>query len=512
MPNRLKVPFDKKTDSSKLVTVRFAPEPSGYLHIGHTKPLFLNDTIKHDFNGKFILRFDDTNPKKESNDFEKSICEDISMLNIDVDKITHTSDYFDEILEFAIKLIKDGNAYMDCTDAGEMKEQRANKIPSSYRNVSIESNIEIFNEFVTDSSSKWCVRAKISFDNVNACLRDPVIMRSCSDYHIKHGNKYKVYPTYDFCCPIVDHIEGVTHALRANEYVDHYDIYKWMCKRLNLNQPYVVHFAKIRFECTVMSKRYLKKLVELGLVTGWDDPRLPTVRGLMNRGLTSNTLKEYIIGMGLNNKISLPSWDKLWSLNKKSIDKIIPRFSSVNCHSYMEMHIDNITNEFVQYETEKHPTNKNLGTKISYKSNRILINKYDGSLFEIGDRVGLLRNIVVEIEDIDGLTIKCFVSEDQDFKTTNYKINWLANDVRAFKKYTAISYGDLIIKQNMDKNDNIEDIFNTDSASSEDIYIEVAVNDIAKNSFVQLERRGYYIFNGIDFVQIPEGKQKGMIN
>ena len=338
-------------------------------------------------------------------------------------------------------------------------------------------------------------------------------MRACADPHIKFGNNYNVYPTYDFCCPIVDHLEKVTHALRANEYVDHYDIYKWMCKKMDLNQPHVIHFAKIRFENTVMSKRYLKEMVELNLVDGWDDPRLPTVRGLMKRGLTCESLREYIISMGLNNKISLPSWDKLWSSNKKMIDKIIPRYSSVDAVSHSKLHINGLLPELVPYTCENHPTNKNLGNKISYKFNKVIINKYDSDLFMVGDRVGLLRNTVVEITDVSNeFSIVCKVSYDQNFKTTTHKINWIAYDPIAFAKYTVIHYGDLINKSSMDKGDKIIDIFNKDSKNCTDVFIEIAIADVTHGDFVQLERRGYYKFNGIEFVQIPEGRQKSMIN
>jgi len=510
MPNRLKVPFDK---NNKEVTVRFAPEPSGYLHIGHTKPLYLNDTIRQDFNGKFIVRFDDTNPKKESDDFESSIRDDINTLGISIDQITHTSDYFDIILCKAQQMLCEGNAYMDCTPADDMKDQRFKKEQSKYRNTSTDTNLMIFEKFVNDNTSIWCVRAKISYDNVNACLRDPVIMRACAEPHIKFGNKYNVYPTYDFCCPIVDYLEKVTHALRANEYIDHYDIYKWMCKKMGLIQPHVIHFAKIRFEYTVMSKRYLKEMVELNLVDGWDDPRLPTVRGLMNRGLTCTSLREYIISMGLNNKVSLPSWDKLWASNKKIIDKIIPRYSSVDFNFRTTLHINGMSPELVQYVCEKHPTNKSLGDKTSYLFNQVIVNKYDSDLFKIGDRVGLLRNMVVEVIEItDKLNIMCNIPNDQNFKNTAHKINWIANVPTAFTKHALIHYENLINKSSMDKGDKIIDIFNNTSKYCSDVLIEISVSDIKKGDFIQLERRGYYIFNGNSFVQIPEGRQKPMIN
>jgi len=308
MPNRLKINIPKDS-----IVVRFAPEPSGYLHIGHAKPLLLNQIINEDFNGKFILRFDDTNPEKEKIDFHDSIIEDIQSLGIHIDLITYTSDYFDIILNKCLELIQKGDAYLDCTDNDTMKEQRKNKSSSEYRNNSIEYNLQMFNqEFINNNKSKWCVRARIDYKNNNGCLRDPVIYRAVDIKHMKYGNKYNVYPTYDFCCPIVDSIENISHALRANEYRDHYEIYKWVIRKFNLKLPHVIHFSKLQFQNTIMSKRHLKYLVDNNIVNGWDDPRIPTIKGLLRKGLTVKGLKEYVISMGSNNNSSLPSWNKLW--------------------------------------------------------------------------------------------------------------------------------------------------------------------------------------------------------
>lgn len=516
MPNRLKVPYNKKTDRDRTITVRFAPEPSGYLHIGHTRPLFLNDTIREDFKGKFILRFDDTNPKKESGEFEKAIMSDIDSLGIKVDTVTHTSDYFDKIIEIARCLVADGMAYMDCHTAEEMKKQRMERTPSDYRDSDVTTNLDIFDsDFVNNNLSKWCVRAKIKYDHINACLRDPVIMRACSTPHIKYGDKYSVYPTYDFCCPIVDSIEGVTHALRANEYLAHHDIYKWVCKVTSMKRAYVIHFAKICFEYTIMSKRYLKQMVEGGLVDGWDDPRLPTIRGLRNRGLTPAALRSYIIGMGMNNKVTLPTWDMLWATNKKMIDQIIPRYSSVNAaeKEYATLHIEGVDDTVVEYEAARHQLKKNLGTKIAHKSNRLLVNTYDSQLFKVGDRVGLLRNIVVEIKDVsDPDNIICTVPEDQSFKNTLYKINWLVDDDDYVSTFTLVSYGHLITKPTMDKADTVDDIFNTDSKSTTQVKIENCIKELNDGDMLQLERRGYYRYMGTHLVQIPEGRKRAMIN
>lgn len=509
MPNRLKV---QKPKGGAPVIVRFAPEPSGYIHIGHAKPLFLNDIIREDFDGKFIVRFDDTNPTKESDDFKDAILEDITeRLGVKIDDITYTSNYFDLIIDYARKLIVDGNAYMDNTPFAEMKLQRENKEPSPYRNMSVEDNLAIFDEFVKDNKSEWCMRAKISYNNVNGCLRDPVFMRACDTPHMRFGTDYSVYPVYDFCCPITDHLDGITHALRANEYIDHQDIYKWVCKKLGLVQPHIVHFSKIRFEHTIMSKRHLKTLVENGAVSGWDDPRMPTIRGLLNRGLQPEVLKKYIVDMGLNNKISLTTWTKLWGSNKKFIDRIIPRYSSVNVDGAIKLTIDGIDDELVEYDAPLHSTNKSLGTRIAYRSNKLILNRYDTDLMEVGDRVGLLRYVVVEVtkKNDDGLV--CVVPDDQSFKNTKHKVNWLVDDSKTYKEVELVTYDDLITKPSMEKGDNIMDIFNIDSKKTERVYVEINMNvDVGKS--LQLERRGYYICSVSGMTQIPDSRAKAMIN
>jgi len=514
--NRLKIPINKNFDK---VVVRFAPEPSGCLHIGHAKPILLNQVIKEDFDGSFILRFDDTNPKKETTDFHDSIIKDIESLGIDIDLRTYTSNYFDFILEQCSILIDNGDAYLDCTEENKMKEQRLNKVPSEYRNTNNKDNLKIFNEeFINNNKSKWCVRAKIDYKNNNGCLRDPVIYRACDKKHIKHGYKYNVYPTYDFCCPIVDYLENISHALRANEYRDHYEIYKWVIRKLNLLLPSVIHFSKLKFQNTVMSKRYLKYIVENNIVDGWDDPRLPTIKGLFKAGLTYQALKDYVISMGINNNSSLPSWDKLWAINKKIIDKYIPRYSSIDSNKYTKLIVEGFPDDpNFTINGVLHPKNKELGKRRIYKYKEIIINQYDSSLLEEGDRVGLLRCSVIEIDKIVKLNgetdyILCNVSHDPNFKTTKYKINWLACSTLSNELYDVYTYGPLLIKENMEDNDSLDDIINKNSKGNYKLIIERCINDLPEGSIIQLERRGYFIKwkNGLNC--IPDGRQKNMIN
>lgn len=282
------------------VVVRFPPEASGYLHIGHAKAALLNQYYQQAFQGKLIMRFDDTNPAKENVHFEKVILEDLEMLQIKPDLFTHTSQYFDLMLEYCERLMKEGKAYVDDTEPEQMKKEREERIVSKNRNNVVDKNLAMWKEMImgTAIGQKCCVRAKIDMSSPNGCMRDPTIYRCKNEPHPRTGTKYKVYPTYDFACPIVDAIEDVTHTLRTMEYHDRDDQFYWFIEALGLRRPYIWEYSRLNMTNTVLSKRKLTWFVEQGLVDGWDDPRFPTVRGILRRGMTVEGLKEFIIAQG----------------------------------------------------------------------------------------------------------------------------------------------------------------------------------------------------------------------
>uniref|UniRef100_A0A8C9LGQ5 Glutamyl/glutaminyl-tRNA synthetase class Ib catalytic domain-containing protein n=1 Tax=Piliocolobus tephrosceles TaxID=591936 RepID=A0A8C9LGQ5_9PRIM len=243
------------------VVTRFPPEPSGYLHIGHAKAAFLNSYYANLYKGKMLLRFDDTNPVLEDIKYEQSIIEDLKMLGLKYEKISYSSDYFPLLQTYCIKLIEMGKAYADDTSVDEMRNQRGDGIESVNRNNSVKHNLNIFQHMVEgdEIGQKNCIRAKIDMQCKNKCMRDPVIFRCIIDIpHHRHQYKYKCYPTYDFACPILDSLEGVTHALRTNEYSDRIEQYYWFINTLNLRKVYIYEFSRIAFVKTVMSKRKLK--------------------------------------------------------------------------------------------------------------------------------------------------------------------------------------------------------------------------------------------------------------
>ena len=274
------------------VVVRFPPEASGYLHVGHAKAALLNFHYKESFKGKLVMRFDDTNPAKEKEEYENVILDDMKMLQVKYDHFSRSSDHFETILNYCEKLIKDGKAYIDDTDAETMKAEREQMKESKNRNNSVEQNLSLWSKMKagTEEGTKCAVRAKMDMKSPNGCMRDPTIYRCKPEAHPATGTKYKVYPTYDFACPIVDSVEGVTHALRTTEYMDRDEQFNWFIDALGIRKPHIYAYARLNLTNTLMSKRKLTWLVDNGAVDGWDDPRMPTVRGIMRRGLQASRL------------------------------------------------------------------------------------------------------------------------------------------------------------------------------------------------------------------------------
>lgn len=288
------------------VQTRFPPEPNGYLHIGHAKSLCLNFGVKEKYNGKCNLFLDDTNPSKEKEEYEEAIKKDIEWLGFQYDKVTHASDFYDKIYEFAEKEIMMGNAFVCDMTPEEISANRGTLTEagkeSPYRNRSIEENLKLFREMkagLYPDGSK-CLRAKIDMASPNINMRDPVIYRILRETHYRTGDKWCIYPMYDFAHPICDYLQGVTHSLCTLEFEDHRPLYDWVGITLGFNpKPRQIEFARLNVTNLVMSKRYLKKLVEDGSVDGWDDPRMPTLTGLRNRGVPAEALKDFCARIGI---------------------------------------------------------------------------------------------------------------------------------------------------------------------------------------------------------------------
>ncbi|ERN19976.1 hypothetical protein AMTR_s00071p00139790 [Amborella trichopoda] len=313
------------------VCLRFAPEPSGYLHVGHAKAALLNRYFAERYKGRLIVRFDDTNPSKESNESVENLLIDIASLGIKWDTFTCTSSYFNELMKMAKKLIEEGKAYVDDTPREQMQKERMDGIESKCKNNSVEENLALWKEMIdgTERGLQCCVRGKLDMQALNKSLRDPVYYQCNPVTHHRVGSNYKVYPTYDFACPYVDSIEGITHALRASEYHDRNEQYHRILDDMNLRQVHIYEFSRLNLVYTLLSKHKLKWFVESGKVEGWDDPRFPTVQGIIRRGLMVDALVQFILSQGASKNLNLMEWDKLWTINKKIIDPICPRHTAV---------------------------------------------------------------------------------------------------------------------------------------------------------------------------------------
>lgn len=312
------------------VQTRFPPEPNGYLHIGHAKSICLNYGIARDFNGKFNLRFDDTNPSKEEQEYVDSIIEDVKWLGAEFEnRLFFASDYFEQMYQFAIELIKKGKAYVCDLNADEIRATRGTLTEpgkdSIYRNRNVEENLDLFErmrkgEFINGEKT---LRAKIDMASPNINLRDPIMYRIVHEDHQRQGNKWCIYPTYDWAHGIEDSFENITHSICTLEFENHRPLYDWFLNELGIYHPQQIEFARLNLNYTVMSKRKLLQLVKENYVDGWDDPRMPTISGLRRRGYSPEALRDFAEAVGVAKRdaqtdISLLEFSIRNDLNKRA--------------------------------------------------------------------------------------------------------------------------------------------------------------------------------------------------
>ncbi|MDF2725685.1 MAG: glutamate--tRNA ligase, partial [Paenibacillus sp.] len=302
---------DLKEGRVNQVITRFPPEPNGYLHIGHAKAICLNFELADDFGGRTNLRFDDTNPVKEDTEYVDGILNDVRWLGFEWEELHFASDYFEQNYELAVRLIRKGLAYVDDQSPEEMRIARGTLTEpgtnSPYRDRSIEDNLDLFARMRAGEfpDGTRVLRAKIDMASPNINMRDPVLYRILHAHHHRTGDAWCIYPMYDFSHPIGDSIEGVTHSLCSLEYEDHRPLYDWAIRECEL--PHVSHqyeFARYNMTNTIMSKRYLKMLVDSKTVDGWDDPRMPTITGMRRKGYTPEAIRSFLREVGVSKAIS----------------------------------------------------------------------------------------------------------------------------------------------------------------------------------------------------------------
>ncbi|XP_074643212.1 bifunctional glutamate/proline--tRNA ligase-like [Tubulanus polymorphus] len=482
------------------VVVRFPPEASGYLHIGHAKAALLNQYYQLAFKGKLIMRFDDTNPAKENAEFEKVILEDVAMLGIKYDVFSHTSDHFDTLLDLCTKMIKMGKAYVDDTAAEQMKIEREQRKESQNRNLSVEKNLALWEEMKngTTHGQLCCVRAKIDMQSDNGCMRDPTIYRCKVESHVRTGMKYKAYPTYDFACPIVDSIENVTHALRTTEYLDRDDQYYWFLDALKMRKPHIWSYSRLNLQNTVLSKRKLTWFVDNKIVDGWDDPRFPTVRGVLRRGMTVEGLKQFIAAQGSSKSVVMMGWDKLWAFNKKVIDPIVPRYTAVVKENNVPVYVNAAKEE--KTSTAKHPKNESVGQKDVWHSPELVIDAADAAVLSEGESVTFVNwgNLMIKSIKKDDTGKVTSINADLNLENKDYKkttkLSWLAKTDKApFVPTLCIYYDNIISKSILGKEEDFKDYVNKDSKHEVLMHGEPCLASLKKGDIIQLLRKGYFI-------------------
>ena len=366
------------------VHTRFPPEPNGYLHIGHAKSILLNYGLAKEYNGKFNMRFDDTNPTKEKSEFVESIKADIKWLGADwEDRLFFASDYFPQMYEAAIKLIKKGKAYVCDLTADQIREYRGTLTEpgkeSPYRSRSVEENLQLFEEMKDGKyqDGEKVLRAKIDMASPNMNMRDPVIYRVAHMTHHRTGDTWCIYPMYDFAHPIEDAIEGITHSICTLEFEDHRPLYDWVVRELEYPQPpKQIEFAKLYLTNVVTGKRYIKKLVEDGIVDGWDDPRLVSIAALRRRGFTPESIKMFVDLCGVSKANSSVDYAMLEYCIREDLKLKRPRMMAVL--DPIKLVIDNYPEGQVEYlEAPNNMENEALGTRKIPFSRELYIERDD---------------------------------------------------------------------------------------------------------------------------------------
>lgn len=367
----------------KIIRTRFAPEPNGYLHIGHAKSLCLNFDIAREYCGKFYLRFDDTNPIKEKIEYINSIKEDINWLGFQWDgTVKYTSDYFDILYKYAIDLIKSGLAYVDELSLEDIKKYRGtlNKTGknSPYRNRTIDENLMLFNcmKIGKFKEKSVCLRAKIDMSSKIVIMRDPILYRVIYAKHHRLKKKWCIYPTYDFSHCISDSIEGITHSLCTLEFQNNRFLYDWILKNIkikNVSKQY--EFSRLNLSYTVMSKRKLNDLVTNNIVNGWDDPRMPTISGLRRRGYTAKSIRNFCRNIGITKKNSIIKKSLLESYIRCELNKIAPRVMVVL--DPIKLVIENMSEDLFILKIRNHPNNFKMGFRKVFFTKEIYIDRSD---------------------------------------------------------------------------------------------------------------------------------------
>ena len=498
------------------IITRFPPEPNGYLHIGHAKSIILNFELADEFKGRTNLRFDDTNPTKEDTEYVESIKEDIKWLGYEWDNLYFASNYFEEMYSRAVLLIKKGLAFVCDLNAEEIRAYRGTlKEPgkeSPYRNRSVEENLDLFERMRNGEfkDGEKVLRAKIDMSSPNINMRDPVIYRISHTEHHNTGNKWCVYPMYDFAHPIEDAIEGITHSICTLEFEDHRPLYDWVVRECEMEEiPRQIEFARLNITNTVMSKRKLKALVDEGVVDGWDDPRMPTISGLRRRGYTPTSIRNFCREIGVAKVDSTVDEQLLEHFIREDLNSKAPR--TMGILRPLKVVITNYPeNQVEMLEIENNPDDETMGKRQVPFSREIYIEQEDFMeeppkkyfrLFPVNE-VRLKGAYFIKcndfVKDESGNVVELHCTYDPETKSgsgfTGRKVKGTIHWVDASSALPAEFrlYEPLIKDDELDENKDFLDCINQNSMEILQGYVEDNMKDATKGQSFQFFRHGYF--------------------
>ncbi len=510
---------DLKDGVYSRVQTRFPPEPNGYLHIGHAKAICINFGVKNKYNGVCNLRLDDTNPTKEDTEYVEAIEEDIKWLGFDWDNVYFASDYFDFIYDCAIKLIKKGKAYVDDLSPDEIREYRGTLTEpgknSPYRDRSVEENLDLFARMTNgefEAGSK-VLRAKIDMSSPNLNMRDPIIYRIMYAHHHRTGDKWCVYPMYDFAHPLSDAAEKVTHSLCSLEFENHRPLYNWFCNEcIDGEKPRQIEFARLNLNYTLTSKRKCLKLVQDNIVDGWDDPRMATISGMRRRGYPAEAIRDFCEKIGVSKAYSVVDFALLESCVRDNLNKNSARVMSVV--DPLKLVIDNYPEDKTDIlEVEYHPDHPEYGSRKIPFTKELWIEKGDFMVEPIkkykrlypGNEVRLYKGYYVTCTGYDTdengevTCVHCtydpesFGGDTPDGRKVRGTIHWVsaADNVKA----TVRMYDRLFDVENPSDEEGVssfEDNLNPDSLAEVEAYCEKSLADTKPGDKYQFMRIGFF--------------------
>ena len=498
------------------VITRFPPEPNGYLHIGHAKAICLSFGMADEFNGATNLRFDDTNPLKESVEFINAIKRDIEWLGFKWREERFASDYFEELYQFAVQLIKDGKAYVDSLAPDSLKEYRGTLTQpgknSPYRSRTADENLDLFQKMRAGefADGAHTLRLKIDMSSPNINMRDPAIYRIRHVEHHQTGNKWCIYPMYDYTHCLSDSLEGVTHSLCDLSFEDHRPLYDWVLRELSMKcHPQQIEFSRLNLQFTVMSKRKIRQLVEEGLVDGWDDPRLPTLSGLRRRGYTGASIRDFCRRIGVTKSDNNVELALLQSCVREELDSSAHRVMGVL--NPVKVVVENFEkNQFVILEASNHPKEEAMGTRTINFTRELYIDREDFreeanrkyKRLVLGEEVRLRYGFVIKaervIKDDSGNIIEIRATYDPGTLGKNPEgrkvrgvIHWvsavegLPAEIRVYEQLFNVDFPDT------DKRD-YQELINPESLKIYQGFVEPGLKEASPEMKFQFEREGYF--------------------